>query len=109
MTVCCDACSDDCQTFGLWLGFQGSSHRRELLADRRPIAFADRDLIRTVARRGYQFIGATRMLPAGYIGRAAPQLRGSPAKPVRTLTNLREPVCKLIGLHTRPGSSACPC
>ena len=58
---------------------------------------ADRDLIRTVAGRGYQFTGEARVRSAGYVERAAPGLLELSAKPVRTLTNLREPVSELIG------------
>ena len=57
----------------------------------------DRDLIRTVAGRGYQFTGEARVRSAGYVERAAPGLLELSAKPVRTLTNLREPVSELIG------------
>ena len=58
---------------------------------------ADRDLIRTVAGRGYQFTGEARVRSVGYVERAAPGLLELSAKPVRTLTNLREPVSELIG------------
>jgi DNA-binding winged helix-turn-helix (wHTH) protein len=48
---------------------------------------AERDLIRTVSGRGYQFTGGIRILPA------------SPAQPASTVqpTNLPEPVSELIG------------
>jgi predicted ATPase/DNA-binding winged helix-turn-helix (wHTH) protein len=81
----------------VWLGRIVEENRLQgTIAALRKAFGADRDLIRTIAGRGYQFTGETRML-AGDIERAAPQLRGSPAKPVRTLTNLREPVSELIG------------
>ena len=41
--------------------------------------------------------GETRVRSAGNIERASPGPRESPAKPVRTPTNLREPVSELIG------------
>jgi adenylate cyclase len=53
---------------------------------------ADRDLIRTVAGRGYQFTGEIRARSAG-VPEAAPAAAEQP----RRLTNLLEPVSELIG------------
>ena len=58
---------------------------------------AERELIRTVSRRGYQFAGEIRILPAskdehGEVGEAAAE-----PSPSRPQTNLPEPVSELIG------------
>ncbi len=58
---------------------------------------ADRDLIRTVAGRGYQFTGEIRTVSAGPNAQASagmPQPRRTPPRPP---TNLPEPVSELIG------------
>src|SRR5229473_4659217 len=58
---------------------------------------ADRDLIRTIAGRGYQFTGEIRTVsarPSALATTGAPQ---PPLTPVRPPTNLPEPVSKLIG------------
>jgi DNA-binding winged helix-turn-helix (wHTH) protein len=60
---------------------------------------ADRDLIRTVAGRGYQFTGETRVRSAPG-ERVVPGESRTPAQPRRALTNLREPVSELIGRET---------
>ena len=54
---------------------------------------ADRDLIRTVAGRGYQFIGEIRTVPA------TPDVHASAGAPrsAPALTNLPEPISELIG------------
>jgi DNA-binding winged helix-turn-helix (wHTH) protein len=57
----------------------------------------DRDLIRTVAGRGYQFTGETRVRSAAATEPVIPGENRTPAKPIRALTNLREPVSELIG------------
>jgi predicted ATPase/DNA-binding winged helix-turn-helix (wHTH) protein len=58
---------------------------------------ADRDLIRTVAGRGYQFTGEIRMVSANLEAQAtAGMARPTPA-PSRPSTNLQEPVSQLIG------------
>jgi DNA-binding winged helix-turn-helix (wHTH) protein len=58
---------------------------------------ADRDLIRTIAGRGYQFTGEIRALAANPIAQPTagmPQPRPTPSRPP---TNLPEPVSELIG------------
>src|SRR5712672_4177732 len=56
---------------------------------------ADRDLIRTVAGRGYQFTGEIRTVSASANATAVmPQPTPEPSRP---LTNLPEPVSELIG------------
>jgi DNA-binding winged helix-turn-helix (wHTH) protein len=58
---------------------------------------ADRDLIRTIAGRGYQFTGEIRAISAS---RDAPVIAGMPQPaptPSRPLTNLPQPVSELIG------------
>jgi TolB-like protein/DNA-binding winged helix-turn-helix (wHTH) protein len=60
---------------------------------------ADRDLIRTIAGRGYQFTGEIRARSAGVPG-AAP----AAAEPPRRLTNLPEPVSELIGREEEAGT-----
>ncbi len=53
---------------------------------------ADRDLIRTVAGRGYQFTGVVRARSAGI-----PESAPATVEPPRRPTNLSEPVSELIG------------
>ena len=60
---------------------------------------ADRDLIRTVAGRGYQFTGEIRARSAGVPG-AAP----AAAEPSRRPANLPEPVSELIGREEEAGT-----
>src|SRR5437773_2266825 len=60
---------------------------------------ADRDLIRTIAGRGYQFTGEISARSAGVPG-AAP----AAAEPPRRLINLREPVTELIGSEEEAGT-----
>src|ERR1700704_2784588 len=56
---------------------------------------ADRDLIRTIAGRGYQFTGEIRTVSASANATAVmPQPTPGPSRP---LTNLPEPVSELIG------------
>ena len=62
----------------------------------RRIFGADRDLIRTVAGRGYQFTGEIRTISAGPDVQAAATMLQPPSPP-RPLTNLPEPVSELIG------------
>src|SRR5271155_2724203 len=57
----------------------------------------DRDLIRTIAGRGYQFTGVIRTAPAGPNARAAAGMPQSTPRPSRPPTNLPEPVSELIG------------
>jgi len=63
----------------------------------RKVFRADRDLIRTVSGRGYQFTGEVRILSAGRDERAgATAAAAQPASTVQP-TNLPEPVSELIG------------
>src|SRR5690348_3940132 len=55
-----------------------------------------RDLIRTVPGRGYQFVGEIRVLSDSADVHAAPGIAAA-ERPVRTLTNLPEPLSELIG------------
>jgi predicted ATPase/DNA-binding winged helix-turn-helix (wHTH) protein len=57
---------------------------------------ADRDLIRTVSGRGYQFAGEIRELGAGLSARQVPAPLAVPAAP-RPATNLSESISELIG------------
>jgi DNA-binding winged helix-turn-helix (wHTH) protein len=61
----------------------------------RKVFRADRDLIRTVSGRGYQFTGEVRILP-GRDERTATVAAAQPASTVQP-TNLPEPVSELIG------------
>jgi adenylate cyclase len=61
---------------------------------------ADRDLIRTVAGRGYQFTGEIRARSAG-----VPKVAPTAAEPPRRLPNLREPVSELIGREEEAGTA----
>src|SRR6202158_5878740 len=73
-----------------------NSLQAQISALRRAFA-ADRDLIRTVAGRGYQFTGVIRAVsacPAVQATVGMPQLTPTP---LRTLTNLPQPVSDLIG------------
>src|SRR6266853_1349168 len=68
----------------------------QISALRRAFA-ADRDLIRTIAGRGYQFTGVIRTVsarPSALATTGAPQ---PPLTPVRPRTNLPVPVSELIG------------
>ena len=60
----------------------------------------DRDLIRTVAGRGYQFTGEIRTRPAG-----VPAAASAAAEAPRRLTNLHGPVSELIGREEEAGTS----
>lgn len=57
----------------------------------------DRELIRTVARRGYQFTGETRSTPASPEGHVTREVPAGQPVPVSGTTNLPEPVSELIG------------
>src|SRR6202140_3636696 len=57
---------------------------------------ADRDLIRTIAGRGYQFAGEVRTVPATPNEATAGMPQPTPT-PSRPATNLPEPVSELIG------------
>jgi DNA-binding winged helix-turn-helix (wHTH) protein len=58
---------------------------------------ADRDLIRTIAGRGYQFTGAIRTVAASLDGPASVGAAHPISTPSRPTTNLPEPVSELIG------------
>ena len=69
----------------------------------RRVFAADRDLIRTIARRGYQFTGETRTVLARP---SVPATAGSvqqASMPPRPQTNLPEPVSELIGRDVELG------
>jgi DNA-binding winged helix-turn-helix (wHTH) protein len=58
---------------------------------------ADRELIRTVTGRGYQFTGDIRLRSAGTGGRGGPETATASGEAPRALTNLPEAVSELIG------------
>ena len=58
---------------------------------------ADRDLIRTIAGRGYQFTGVIRTVPASPDAAPVATMPGPIPAPARAPTNLPEPVAELIG------------
>jgi predicted ATPase/DNA-binding winged helix-turn-helix (wHTH) protein len=58
---------------------------------------ADRDLIRTIAGRGYQFTGEIRTVSARPDAQASGGMPQPPSPPSRLPTNLPEPVSELIG------------
>jgi predicted ATPase/DNA-binding winged helix-turn-helix (wHTH) protein len=57
----------------------------------------DRELIRTVARRGYQFTGEARSTPASPEEHVTGEVPSGRPVPVPSTTNLPEPVSELIG------------
>src|SRR4051812_35228085 len=63
----------------------------------RRIFRADRDLIRTIAGRGYQFTGEIRMVSASPDVQASAGMPQPALTPSRPPTNLPEPVSELIG------------
>jgi predicted ATPase/DNA-binding winged helix-turn-helix (wHTH) protein len=58
---------------------------------------ADRNLIRTVAGRGYQFTGEVRVLPPGQMEPPGDGSAVAPPEAVLPPTNLPEPVSELVG------------
>jgi hypothetical protein len=60
-------------------------------------ASSDRDLIRTVVGRGYQFSGEVLARPAGRSERAEPGTASNVSGPPRAPTNLPAPTSDLIG------------
>jgi predicted ATPase/DNA-binding winged helix-turn-helix (wHTH) protein len=58
---------------------------------------ADRDLIRTIAGRGYQFTGEIRALSTGHDAQATAGVTQPRPTPSRPPTNLLEPVSELVG------------
>jgi len=81
----------------IWPGRVVEEHRLqgEISALRKAFG-ADRDLIRTISGRGYQFTGEIRELGAGVGARQVPAPLADPAPP-RPATNLSENVSELIG------------
>ena len=63
----------------------------------RRVFATDRDLIRTIAGRGYQFTGAIRTVSAAPSAPAYAGIAEPPSTPFRPSTNLPEPVSELIG------------
>jgi hypothetical protein len=66
-------------------------------------ASSDRDLIRTVVGRGYQFRDEVLARPAGRTGRAEPGTASDVSGPPRTPTNLQAPTSDLIGRDVEIG------
>jgi DNA-binding winged helix-turn-helix (wHTH) protein len=58
---------------------------------------ADRDVIRTIAGRGYQFTGEVRTVSAGVDAQATARVTQPKPPPSRPPTNLLEPVSELVG------------
>jgi non-specific serine/threonine protein kinase len=73
-----------------------NSLQAQIAALRRALG-ADRDLIRTVAGRGYQFIGEIRAVSANPDAQALAGMPHPTPTPSRPPTNLPEPVSELIG------------
>ncbi len=73
-----------------------NSLQAQISALRRAFA-ADRNLIRTIAGRGYQFTGEIRTVSASLDPRPAGTAAASISTSARTPTNLPEPVSELIG------------
>ena len=73
-----------------------NSLQHQISALRRVLA-ADRDLIRTIGGRGYQFIGEVRAVSARPDAQATAGKSQSTPTPSRPPTNLPEPVSELIG------------
>jgi predicted ATPase/DNA-binding winged helix-turn-helix (wHTH) protein len=82
----------------VWSGraVEENSLQVQISALRRAFA-ADRDLIRTIVGRGYQFTGEIRVVPAGSCAQACAGEPQSTPMPARSLSNLPEPVSELIG------------
>src|SRR5208282_3278867 len=81
-----------------WQGRIVDENRRagEIVALRKAFG-ADRELIRTVAGRGYQFTGEIRARSGGAGAPGLTELATAGAELPRLLTNLPEPVSELIG------------
>src|SRR6266576_2540749 len=65
---------------------------------------ADRDLVRTVSGRGYQFIGEVRPMPSADDNAGADAVATKPASVV-PMTNLPEPLSELIGRDDEIGEA----
>jgi predicted ATPase/DNA-binding winged helix-turn-helix (wHTH) protein len=75
---------------------EDNSLQAQISALRKAFA-ADRDLIRTIAGRGYQFTGEMRAISANPDAQATPGMAQPTSTPSRPPTNLPEPVSELIG------------
>jgi predicted ATPase/DNA-binding winged helix-turn-helix (wHTH) protein len=75
---------------------EDNSLQAQISALRKAFA-ADRDLIRTIAGRGYQFTGEIRMISANPDAQATAGMAQPTSMPSRPPTNLPEPVSELIG------------
>jgi predicted ATPase/DNA-binding winged helix-turn-helix (wHTH) protein len=75
---------------------EDNSLQAQISALRKAFA-ADRDLIRTIAGRGYQFTGEIRAISANPDAQAAAGMAQPTSTPSRPPTNLPEPVSELIG------------
>jgi predicted ATPase/DNA-binding winged helix-turn-helix (wHTH) protein len=75
---------------------EDNSLQAQISALRKAFA-ADRDLIRTIAGRGYQFTGEIRTISANPNAQAAAGTAQPTSTPSRPPTNLPEPVSELIG------------
>ena len=82
----------------VWSGriVEENSLQHQISALRRAFG-ADRDMIRTVSGRGYQFTGEIRTVSARPDAQAASGLPQPPPAASRPLTNLPEPISELIG------------
>src|SRR3981081_2612861 len=68
---------------------------------------ADRDLVRTVSGRGYQFIGEVRPVPSADDNAGADAVATKPASVV-PMTNLPQPLSRLIGRDDEIGEILTP-
>ena len=75
---------------------EDNSLLHQISALRRAFA-ADRDLIRTIAGRGYQFTGEIRRVSARPDAQASAGMPEPAPAPLRSPTNLPEPVSELVG------------
>src|ERR1700738_1997457 len=75
---------------------EDNSLQAQISALRKAFA-ADRDLIRTIAGRGYQFTGEIRMISANPDAKATAGMPQPTSTPSRPPTNLPKPVSELIG------------
>ena len=75
---------------------EDNSLQAQISALRKAFA-ADRDLIRTIAGRGYQFTGEIRSISANPDAQATAGMAQPTSTPSRPPTNLPEPVSELIG------------
>src|SRR5260370_3243892 len=78
-----------------------NSLQHQIAALRRAFA-ADRDLIRTIAGRGYQFTGEIRAVSARADAQATAGISHPTPMPLRPSTNLRQPTSELIAPYATP-------